>query len=371
MEVLRGQGFAEILSLVRAIEAESGIEAIAKRARNRSHCRYYLRQFGIHIDHESARFSRVVLEAVIDAVRLLLMGKIRQAGVVLWLGTSKWKGVTDVSAAQVRVKNNVLASYPDIGLVAKFGKPLSVRDPNSVHNEYLTLSKIAAFNKLQAPEPIAFQRDPIPTLWMKYVNHSRVTKEDTLSATSAAAKSLLAWFEHHGVVQIPPSSYNPLELHLAAGTNSLVLKGWNEEEAMRIYSALETIAESRTPLFLSQIHGDASTGNIMITQSGSLIINDWEMSRLDIVGYDMVKLIRANPEVQDLYSQWRLDLAGIGASGMKEELALVRIMASLDLEFLWKYWTEDRFLSAKQAQKKLVARKLSVMEVCDSFDPAT
>lgn len=369
MNILRGENVDKILSLVREVEVKSVVAGMANSLQDRGHHPFYLRNFGLHIDHQSKRLSQVVREAVVDATHLLLKGRFRGAASTLW--TLKCRGATDVSATQVRVKNNVLAIYPDIGLVAKFARPVSIRDANAVHNEYLTLSEIAAFDGLQAPEPIAFQSEPTPTIWMEYVDHRKVGKEDTNSVARAIAETLLAWYDHHGVTTIAPSSYQPLTRHLGTGITSIVLKGWNEAEATKIYAVLGAIAESQAPLFLSRIHGDASTGNAMITPSGSLIINDWETSRLDIVGLDMLKLIRANPEVQDLYSRWRLSLAGTIAADTTEELALMRILNGLNLEYSWRYFTQVTALRHRQAQRHIVAQKRAIIEVCDSFESAT
>lgn len=363
MVTLRGENPEEILRLVREVETASVDVGVGQNSPDRGYASVHLEGDWLHIDRQPKRFSR----AVMRTMRALLAGKFREAASAVRFGRVKPTGRTNVSASRIRVKNNVLAIYPDIGFVAKFEKPTSIREPNSLHNEFVVLSDIAAFDGLQAPVPIAFQSQPVPTLWMKHVDHRKVAKECAATFAHAIAANLLEWYEHSGVTQITPDSYKPLTNHLADGIPSIVQKGWSKEEAKKIYSLLEIIAESRTPLFLSRIHGDASTGNAMITPSGNLVINDWENSRLDIVGFDMLKLSSTNPEVLNLYSQWRSNLAGTIAADTAKELALVRILNGVDVDYHWRYLTKVRKWNYSQAQSLIVAGKRSIMELCDSF----
>ena len=363
MEALRGENLDELLRLVGEVEAKSFATGLAPPAKANRYHPVYLKGPWLCIGPDPARLRQTVASISLHVLR----GRFRQATSEIRSIINKPVAMARVSASRIRVKNNVLVIYSENGLVAKFRKPASIREPDSLHNEYMTLCEIAAFDRLNAPEPIAFESEPIPTIWMKYVSHTRVSGEDTDSIARRIAEALLAWYEHSGVNQVPTSSYLPLLGHLSAGIEALVAKGWDEAEAEKIYSLIGIIADSQTPLFLSRIHGDASAGNAMVTPEGKLVINDWENSRVDIVGFDLVKLSQNDPQILNLYSRWRSNLAGTSAAGASIEFALVRVLAGINLNYHLRYWGEVRKWSPPRVRSLLAAKKRSIIELCDSF----
>lgn len=306
---------------------------------------------------------RLSLQALKSVLRALLKGRIRTAASKIF-SARKIIAATDVAATWVRVKNNILVLYPDKGWVCKIRRPNSIRDAKSLNNEYLVLNKVAEFKGLQAPEPISYQTEPVPALWLRYINGQSVNAKMTSSVALKIAEALLSWYDHCGVQKITASAYPPLVEVLEGGENWLQEKGWTEPEAMLIYSVLKSASEQQLLFLQSQIHGDASVGNAMIDINGKLVITDWENSRVDVVAHDITKLVLTAPKVRHLYSQWQEKHLDAKLTNLTLELAVINILRGLNLKKMQQYFTEVTFYNDEQTLLHINSIRHSVLSTC-------
>lgn len=305
-----------------------------------------------------------------ETLGFLKDGRVRKAALTLARGREtpelKPLAVTDVRASRLTVKNNVVAYYPQDGLVVKFRKPMSAREADSLRNEFTVLREVAEFGGLQAPEPVAYQDDPVPALWMKYIDYRKQDKRERAAIAQSVAQALLGWYDHYGVTQSTSDFYTPLQDALARGESSLLDEGWTELEATRIVSALRKLADFRIPLIFSKIHGDTGHTNCRVMKGGSVLLGDWENSRVDLVARDMVTLSDRAPAIRDMYFEWRMSHAVGLPEDVDREFALVRILRHLPLTRLRSYFTQVHFVSHEQADNKILSKKRAVLGACDS-----
>lgn len=357
---LRGENCNVVLSLVReAEEKNSGIFG----QRSRKPRPIFYAGGWLEASEEKKRYFEVAKRCAALAVTGKFRGILSQFRRV----ASRPVAESDIYAKKVRVKNNVLALYPDDGLVCKIQRPKTIREVDALYTEYTTLQKIAAFEGLDAPEPLAYHSEPVPTLWLKYIDHKPVTKQEKHSIALNIAEMLMRWYDHCGVKIITSKTYSPLLDILQGGVAALRQKGWNAEEASVLLSALENAAELNMPLLQSQIHGDASTGNAMIGQNGKLIITDWETSRTDLIAIDMVKLFQDAPEISQLYLGWRSGYEKSTAVDVQRELLLVRMLRGLNLNDKWHYYTAVTSYTKSEAENRIAVDKRSIIDACGLF----
>lgn len=356
---LRGENCNVILSLVR--EAEKKNSGVFGQRSRKLRPVFYAGGW-LEVSDEQKRYFKVAKRCLALAVA----GKFRGIVSQVRRGTSHPVAQSDIYAKKVRVKNNVLALYPHDGLVCKLQRPTTIREVDALHTEYTTLKRISAFEGLDAPEPIAYQSEPVPTLWLRYIDHKAVSKKEKHSIALNIAEMLMRWYDHCGVKIITSKTYSPLlDILRGGGVAAFKQKGWNAEEASVLLSALENAAELNMPLLQSQIHGDASTGNAIIGQNRKLIITDWETSRTDLTAIDMVKLFKDAPQLSELYLEWRSGFVKSTAIDVQREFLLVRVLRGLNLNYTWHYFTSVNPCTKSEAKNAIAVNRRSVIEACN------
>lgn len=361
MARFRGEDPNTILALVCQVEQDSPVVAGCEGSHMTERLAYFHDISWLRIDRGSQNVSG--LQGWKSALRALLKGRIRTTASQLYR-RRKAIARTSSKATWVRVKNNVLVLYPDLGIVCKIRRPNSFREAESLQREYVTLSKVSEFHGLNAPEPVAYRNDPAPALWIQYIDGREVKQNEKLSIACKIAESLLSWYEYCGVQKISAGAYPQLVNALNHGVASLQEEGWTEPEAILIHSALSRAVDAELPLLQSRIHGDASTGNAMITSNGNLIITDWESSRNDVLAHDIFRLVTTAPEVSQIYSHWREKYLGAFADPT-HELNLITVLEGLPLKLMRAYFSEFTHHTEEQCAARIHRLRCSVLAACE------
>ena len=359
----RGENPADILELVRDVECSSPIlqdhvVPLKSRPQRAAYCHN-----GVWLKVCSKSKKFINLQTLRSSFKFLVKGRFRAAASLL-LASHKPISDTDIVATWVRVKNNVLVLYPNLGLACKIRKPNSIRDAESLYNEYLVLKSVEGFTGLNAPEPIVYQEEPAPALYMRYVEGRSVKKGEKSFIAFRIAESLLDWYEHSGIQIIRANMYEPLIDIVRSGVSGLKGKGWSSTDASVIHTTLSTVADSEMPLVVAQIHGDASTGNAMITGDDGLVVTDWENSRRDLVVYDLSKLIHLNPKIESRYSEWLFTNMDIAETNPANELAFAIVLSSIELNMYRHYFSHVACHSKQDTEARLEAIRRQVLDAC-------
>jgi len=359
----RGEDPNQILKLVREVERNSTIlhEHVLPLNGRPRRAAYFHNSTWLKVRKKNEKCFN--LPALRSSFRFLVKGRFRTAVQQLYAGHKKICD-TEIVATYVRVKNNVLSLYPELGLACKIRRPNSFRDAESLCNEYVVLKKAQDFMGLNAPEPIAFQKEPAPALWLKYVDERKVNRNERAVIAFRIAESLFGWYAHNGIETIRANMYAPLVQILDRGISGLKEQGWREPDAAVIHTTLTSVADSKIPLVVSQIHGDASIGNSMVSRDDVLIITDWENSRWDLVAYDIRKLKNTNSKIEHRYSEWlatKVDLANLNT---KNELELTVVLSNIDLNKKRHYLSGVSGYSEQNTEARLKAIRRQVLDAC-------
>lgn len=158
--------------------------------------------------------------------------------------------------------------------------------------------------------------------------------------------------------------YEPLIDIVRSGVSGLKGKGWSSTDASVIHTTLSTVADSEMPLVVAQIHGDASTGNAMITGTDGLVVTDWENSRRDLVVYDLSKLIHLNPKIESRYSEWLFANMDIAEANPANELAFAIVLSGIELNRKRHYFSHVACYSKQDTEARLEAIRRQVLDAC-------
>lgn len=364
MEKLRGENPNQILKLVSEVEHKSTIlnDLEVSFQKNASRIAYFHDSSWIKIRNKNDKIYYTNI--LRSSFKSLIRGRFYTL-ILNLLASYKKISKTDVFATWIYVKNNVIVLYPDFGLACKIRRPKSIRDAESLYNEYTVLKLLKGYPGLLAPEPIAFQKEPTPALWIKYIDELKaINKIQRTEIASQIAETLFGWYEHNGIEIIHANTYEPLLQILTGGITGLKEQGWNTTDATTMLSSLRKVAELNIPLIISQIHGDASTGNAMISNDYKLYITDWESSRRDLVAYDIRKLIRTNSNIEQRYSDWIRSKIDITSINIKKELALSFILSNNDLNKKRYYYSKVTRYNEKNAEARLKVTRQQILEAC-------
>lgn len=273
---------------------------------------------------------------------------------------------TSIFATHVRVKNNIIALYPDLGMACKIKKPHSFRNKNSLENEYSILRDLERFRPNLAPRPIAYENEPVPNLWMKYVKGRRVKTSEKEVISEKIAEILFDWYEYCNVDKVSIHEYEPLIKLLESGVDHIKSFGWGCTEAETLYKTLQVVAETNIKLLISQIHGDISTGNVMISTNGNIIITDWENSRRDLISIDVYKLVVNNLNLKDMYIEKFTTKMNISSIELEIGLYLSQILLYIDINKRRYYYNKIVCYDLENTEIMLIKDRKKVFEACQS-----
>jgi len=332
----RGEDPKEILKLVRKVERNTAVisKHLLQWKSNTNRVVYLHNKTWLKVCKKRNKYLN--LQSLLSIFRFLIKGHFRRA-VSEFLAYDKVIAETDIAATLVRIKNNVLVLYPDIGLASKIQRPNSARDAEFLKNEYSILKDIVDLKGINAPEPIAYENDISPVLWMKYIDGRNLHENEKAKVSFQIAASLFIWYEYRGIKTIRPNEYKLLVQIFDRGVSGLMEQGWTEPNASVIHKLLTTVADLGIKLVVSQIHGDVSTGNVMVSQDNELIITDWENSRRDLITYDIHKLVAINPKIEHRYFEWLTTKLDVTNVNLKYELALTLVLSNVDLNKRRRY----------------------------------
>ena len=277
-------------------------------------------------------------------------------------------GATYSNASKVRVKNNVIAFYPEQHLVCKFWLDSGVRKVNNLFNEARAIIAAERCNFLKVPSIVLDKSCPRngipPALWLEFREgySSSITKERKVETALEFFKVMLLWYQKHGVSFIKTEEISQIDTRANISLEDLVSYGWKREEAELILLASSKINESRKMLPVSWIHGDASVGNCLICKRSKVIILDWEMTRKGFIAIDVLKLLhQGGKTIRELYEKWlkKIVPSGVRTLPLDIQLDLVVLLENLNLQSKQNYF--KNILTADEVEKRILLIKGHVL----------
>ena len=236
-------------------------------------------------------------------------------------------------ANRIKVKNNIIAFYDKPKLVVKFTRTNGFRSSDSLQAEAKYLKIIGELSFLNAPRVIvdnsAAEAGQLPALWLEKISGRPPDDAEKKRIAQSFMSTLLKWYDHNGVDFVRPSIFNeslqsmPLKLHEL---------GWNHAEGEVINKALLLINNCEKLMPVSLIHGDASTANVLLQNTGKMIILDWELSRKYYIAADVYKLARQADEIMPIYADWIRKFNGITMISPDLQISIITILDHIDLE---------------------------------------
>jgi hypothetical protein len=200
-----------------------------------------------------------------------------------------------------------------------------------------------------APKALIVTQDHQGAVCKEFVGGVGLQAGDAVSAQALVAP-FFAMYESFGV-QAQLVKDHPLVSQILK-TEGLCLEqdyGWEPELASRFLAALTRFSEQT--VLVSQIHGDAQFGNVML-HNGKIKIIDWEMSRKDWVGIDMRSLSKDCSEVSRLYEGWRNQFHTNNLLPLEVEFLLVDVLRAVDINQSKKYFL-DRYKDKQKSMQKM------------------
>ena len=356
MEV-RGESAAEVLGLLDAIEQEVASITPVERLRTA----YMHAEGWVHIGAHLAWLADIQVWKA--AIRIALQGSPVTAFKHLLGGCVV--GRTRVQASSINIKNNILALYPDLGLVCKVHRSQGVRDHQALFNEYQTLQMLSTIDGVNAPRPLEFNDRYAPALLMSFQAGCGPTRGHWEEAALAFAQQLFSVYEHVGVEVSCLRDDAVYARYLDGGMQYLQGQGWAADEAELICGVLARYADE--PVLSSRIHGDAGLGNTLQAADGQLQILDWELSRSGLIAHDMCKLIADCEVVRPVYVSWRASYLQSGEAGTLRELAVVDLLIRLDLHDARDYFVQRSAGDLAYVDMKLGLIRTRVRQLCEGL----
>lgn len=211
---------------------------------------------------------------------------------------------TRSKARALKVKNNILALYPDYGVIAKLARENGVREAGDIQNEYFVLRELWEKKRGVAPQPIAFDEEA-NLLWIAFIQAVPLSDTKKEKYTVIFLKLLFECYEMFGASRVLLGEVEPMCLADLAVGEVLESEGISHahlERLLRDSGELNVIQ--------SRIHGDALTENLLL-QGGvdaveRILISDWELSRWGPVEFDVNSLYmqHAQGKILEMYGAW-------------------------------------------------------------------
>ncbi len=254
-----------------------------------------------------------------------------------------------VQASRVRLRNNIIAFYPERGVVCKFVRDNPKRNSQCLRNECNTLKKLQDFGGLPVPRVHSYVETPVQALFMDHVGNRQVSMEEVQSVSEHIIERIVKWYEFYGI-RFLSANEHPIIKRFLMDKNEYFRCGWNESEVTVIKEVLDFVGS--LSIGISRIHGDLYPSNIMINPEGGVVVIDWELSRDDMVAIDFNALCTVSPHVEEMWRKWRVS---IGNSKMQvcpdAELHLAYIVRNHDL---------SRLTDSAQIRKNVLAACYSI-----------
>jgi hypothetical protein len=262
----------------------------------------------------------------------------------LYAGHHSW-----VAAKSIFIKNNMVAMYPEQGKVIKAPIPHGARAADAFHNEFDVLKALEAKQFAFAPKALGVTQDHQGAVCTEWVGGVGLQAGDAVSAQSLAAP-FFAMYESFGV-QAQRVKDHPLVAQILQTQGACLLDGygWAPDLASRFVATLTRFSEQL--VLVSQIHGDAQFGN-MLLQNGQLKIIDWETSTPAWVGIDMRSLSKDCEGLEPLYALWRTKHKVSDLLALEVEFLLVDVLRAVDINQSKKYFL-DRYKDKQKSMQKM------------------
>ncbi len=269
-------------------------------------------------------------------------------------------GDTYSNASRIRVKNNVIAFYPERGLVCKFWLDTGVRKINNLSNEAKAIMTAERYSFLKVPKIVLDKSSSNsghpPALWFELFR-GYFPPKDTENKSKTALEFLrvmFLWYQEHGINFIKTGEVSQIDKRVNVNFEELLSYGWENDKAKLILLANKRIVESRKTLPVSCIHGDASIGNCLVNEAGEMLILDWEETRKGCVAEDVFALCQhGGVSVRKSYEKWLANIAPNDAHTLECDIQLevVRMWKNLDLQSMRKYL--DNIITTDEANKRI------------------
>lgn len=287
-------------------------------------------------------------------------------------------GDTCSNASRIRVKNNVIAFYPERGLVCKFWLDTGVRKINNLSNEAKAIMTAEKYDFLKVPKIVldkssSYGGQP-PALWFElFRGYFPPKTTDNKSKTALEfLRVLFLWYQEHGIEFIKTGELAQIDKRANVNFEELLSYGWENNEAKLILLANKRIFESRKTLPVSHIHGDASVGNCLVNEVDELLIIDWEETRKGYIAEDVFTLSQHDGvSVRESYEKWLASIAPNDAHTLECDIQLevVRMWKNLNLQSMRKYF--DKIITTDEVNKRMRLIKSRVIssakQICNNI----
>ncbi|AGF78977.1 putative aminoglycoside phosphotransferase [Desulfocapsa sulfexigens DSM 10523] len=287
-------------------------------------------------------------------------------------------GDTYSNASRIRVKNNVIAFYPEWGLVCKFWLGTGVRKINNLSNEAKAIMTAERYNFLKVPKIVldksSFHGGQPPALWFElFRGYFPPKATDNKSKTALEfLRVMFLWYQEHGIHFIKPGEVSQIDKRVNVNFEELLSYGWEPEKANLILLANKRIVESRKTLPVSYIHGDASVGNCLVNEAGEVLILDWEETRKGYIAEDVFTLFQhGGVSVRESYEKWLANIAPNDAHTLACDIQLevLRMWKNLNLQSIRKYL--DNIIPTDETNKRIGLIKSRVIssarQICNNI----
>lgn len=211
---------------------------------------------------------------------------------------------TRSEARELKVKNNIIAFYPQYGVLAKLTRHDGKRSVADLQNEHFVLSKLWKKVPGIAPRPLAF--DPyMKALWMEFIQEAPGANPANEEAALIFLNKLFHVYEKLGFVTARLGDVESVDV------DQLAVKQFLERARIsgEVLRSLMAIA-GKLSVIKSFIHGDALNENLLFGAEADgrrkVVMSDWELSRIGAVEVDVNSLYmqRRQPEILAAYDAW-------------------------------------------------------------------
>lgn len=287
-------------------------------------------------------------------------------------------GDTFSNASRIRVKNNVIAFYPERNLVCKFWLDTGIRKITNLSNEAKAIMTAERYNFCKVPKIVLDKSSPIddlpPALWFELFQGyslSKVTDNKTKTALEFL-RILFLWYQANGVDFIKTEEVAQVNKRAGVTLGELLSYGWDKKEAGLILQANTRIIESRKTLPVSYLHGDASVGNCLVNKQGDLLVFDWEETQKGCIAEDVFTLLhQGGISVRESYEAWLANIAAgdVHILEFDIQLDMVRMWKNLGLQAKRKYL--NNIMATDEVDKRIAHIKSQVIasarQICNSI----
>lgn len=297
-KILRGESLAELIVRLERLERHKASPVKLSKNAAEPEKAIWAAGDGLRFGGRPEKLSKAMMAYLYEAIRA------RRFKSPFWAGLYPAKLKTRSKADTVKVKNSLLAFYPEDGVLAKLSRASGVRSVNDLQNEHFVLRELASEIPGIAPKPLVFDPDT-RALWMEFFRPSPMSKQQEEKAQTRFLQKLFQVYETFGLSSVKLGLAEPVNLGEFTADQFLQMANISRDDLQTLLSRAGDLN-----VIHSRMHGDAHSNNLLFLgedrNETEWVICDWELSRLGPVEFDVNSLYmqKQQSEVLEIYASW-------------------------------------------------------------------